>query len=278
MPSWVIIAGTVVISLVSAYGFLRLRCRGTGNPFGHRARWWAITIVVITAAVSPGARPGRHCGGQSHDRRLCRPHPAQRPVAGEGGPASVLGGAAARWPGIWSPWPPSRFAASMTGWATTCRLGAIPGSGRRRGCRSGCRMRRSTTTARSRAGGHRACDQLSRWRESVEHKIRIVRLIDLETTAARLEAALQDHPATRDSRKYAVDDLPRLTRRLIAEAENELHLFLALVYRLGYHSLLIYPFRPEPLPRPSPLRPTASPPGARQRFPSPSAPTDTSTL
>ena len=114
---------------------------------------------------------------------------------------------------------------------------------------------------------HRACDQLSRWRESVEHKIRIVRLIDLETTAARLEAALQDHPATRDSRKYAVDDLPRLTRRLIAEAENELHLFLALVYRLGYHSLLIYPFRPEPCRAPA-LRPTASPPGARQRFPS----------
>ena len=36
----------------------------------------------------------------------------------------------------------------------------------------------------------------------------------------------------------------RLASRLEVEALNELHLFLAYVYRLGYQNLLIYPFRP----------------------------------
>jgi hypothetical protein len=89
----------------------------------------------------------------------------------------------------------------------------------------------------------------------------VVRLIDLKTTASTLEMALRDHPATSDSRTYAVDDLPRLARRLTAEAENELHLFLALVYRHGYHRLLIYPFRPETFPDDDPV-PRAPDPSA----------------
>ena len=85
---------------------------------------------------------------------------------------------------------------------------------------------------------------LDRWRESITHKISIVRLISLDTTPARLGASLRMHPSTQHIRKYADDDLPRLARRLETEALNELHLFLAYVYRLGHHKLLIYPFRP----------------------------------
>jgi hypothetical protein len=90
----------------------------------------------------------------------------------------------------------------------------------------------------------RARADLERWRESITHKIGIVRLISLDTTEVRLRDALQMHPSTQNMRKYADDDLPRLARRLETEALNELHLFLAYVYRLGYHKLLIYPFRP----------------------------------
>src|ERR1700678_4272386 len=55
MPSWVIgVAGTFVLSLILAYGFLRLRCRGIGPPFGPRARYWALFIVVATAVISAG--------------------------------------------------------------------------------------------------------------------------------------------------------------------------------------------------------------------------------
>jgi len=90
----------------------------------------------------------------------------------------------------------------------------------------------------------RALEELCDWRDSIVHKINIVRLINLDTTPARLHDALQKHPSTQNLRRYADDDLPRLARRLESDATNELDLFLASVYRLGYHKLLIYPFRP----------------------------------
>ena len=54
MPSWVGVVGTFVLSLLLAYGFLRLRCHGVGPPFGPRAKVWAFIIVVATAIVSTG--------------------------------------------------------------------------------------------------------------------------------------------------------------------------------------------------------------------------------
>ena len=98
----------------------------------------------------------------------------------------------------------------------------------------------------------RARDELRRWRESIAHKVTLVRLINLDTTDARLHATLSSHPSTMDARTYSADDRPRLSRRLVADAENELHLFLSSLYRLGYHRLLIYPFRPEAAPRARP--------------------------
>jgi hypothetical protein len=81
-----------------------------------------------------------------------------------------------------------------------------------------------------------------RWHNSVVHKIGIVRLINLDTTPARLRATLESHASTQDRHKYAEDD-PELADRLESDALNELDLFLAYLYRLGYHKLLIYPFR-----------------------------------
>ena len=92
MPTWVVVVVTVVVSLASACGFLILRCRGIGNPFGRRARWWAVTVIVVTAGVSNRRRPGGHRGGRSRHRGLRRPDPAQQPVDGPGGPGL-------RWPG-----------------------------------------------------------------------------------------------------------------------------------------------------------------------------------
>jgi len=90
----------------------------------------------------------------------------------------------------------------------------------------------------------RALEELCDWRDSIVHKISIVRLINLDTTPARLDDSLQKHPSTQNLRRYADDDQQRLSRRLESDATNELDLFLASVYRLGYHKLLIYPFRP----------------------------------
>jgi hypothetical protein len=85
---------------------------------------------------------------------------------------------------------------------------------------------------------------LDRWRDSIKHKISIVRLIHLDARPERLRASLDLHPSTQHLRKYNDDDLLRLADRLETEALNELHLFLAYLYRLGYHTMLIFPFRP----------------------------------
>jgi hypothetical protein len=97
---------------------------------------------------------------------------------------------------------------------------------------------------KGRIKNQRALAELRDWRDSIVHKISIVRLINLDTTPARLRDSLQKHPSTQNLRRYADDDLPRLARRLESDATNELDLFLATVYRLGHHKLLIYPFRP----------------------------------
>jgi hypothetical protein len=93
-------------------------------------------------------------------------------------------------------------------------------------------------------GEGRARADMDRWLDSIAHKTSIVRLINLDAGPGRLQVSLQMHPATQHVPKYNDDDPQRLARRLEVEALNELHLFLAYAYRLGYHKMLIYPFRP----------------------------------
>jgi hypothetical protein len=47
-------AATVVVSVISAYFFLRLRCRRRGNPFGERARWCSLSIIAALVVLSTG--------------------------------------------------------------------------------------------------------------------------------------------------------------------------------------------------------------------------------
>ncbi|MEV0595428.1 hypothetical protein [Nonomuraea cavernae] len=43
---------TVGLAMISAIGFLLLRCQGTGRPFGPAGRWLAVAIVMLTGLVS----------------------------------------------------------------------------------------------------------------------------------------------------------------------------------------------------------------------------------
>jgi hypothetical protein len=234
--------GTFALSLMVAYWFLRLRCRGIGPPFGPRARYWALFIVVGTAIVSTGV--GLLILAASHD-----PGTAYVGIVVPGGLRL-------------SRWPPQRDRDLLPG--TLSALLTLPFS--RLYDRMGddmedwCDTRLAAAAAEPRwisdavtyyhrnvAGGLRnaqARADLDRWRASITHKISVVELINADADPARVRAALQLHPSTQNTRKYSDHDLPRLARRLEAEALNELHLFLAYVYRLGYHKLLIYPFRP----------------------------------
>ena len=242
MPSWVVgVVGTFVLSLLSASGFLWLRCRGVGPVFGPRARAWAFLIVVATALVSTGL--GLLLVAASHHIRaayvgLIVPsglwlttliqrdrHLVPKPLAAR--LTMPLGRLYDRMGDDMEDWCDTRLraAAEKPQWISAA-------------------AKYYYDQVEGRIRDKRAREELDSWRESIVHKISIVRLISLDTTPARLQASLAMHPSTQHIRKYADDDLLRLARRLETEALNELHLFLAYVYRLGHHDLLIYPFRP----------------------------------
>jgi hypothetical protein len=251
MPIWAETVATVAVSLVSAYIFLLLRCRGTGYPFGPRARWWAFAIIGITAAVSTGlglaaVAVGQH--GLAAYVGLLLPsglwlsrasaHRAQRRHG-----TSLLPQELVAWLALPLHHLEDRMGDDMQNWCDT-RLKVA--ASRPQWLADAAQYYYNQVKTRLKDTQDR--DQLNRWRESIAHKVRIVRLVNLDTTPERLRAALLSHPSTANTRTYSADDLGRLTSRLLVEAENELHLFLAYLYRLGYYKLLIYPFRKPPAP------------------------------
>ena len=246
MPNWGVV-GTFVLSLILACGFLRRRCRGIGPPFGPRARFWASVIVVATAAVSAGF--GLLIAAASHqiaaayvgiivpsalllsrlppqgDRLVTR-------LSSGGGPVFV-GVLALPFSRLYDRMGDDRE--PLARYQAHGRVGAAAvDSGRRN-----VLLRPGATRAQGRPGPGGSGRQV----KSITCSIEIVRLISLDTTPDRLRERLQMHPSI-PVRDYPDDDRPRLARRLESDALNELHQFLAVVYRLGYHKLLIYPFRP----------------------------------
>jgi hypothetical protein len=242
MPSWVIdVAGTFVASLIVGYGFLRLRCRGIGPPFGPRARYWALFIVVSTAVIS-GLVGLLLVVGSKHV-------PAYVGIIVPSG--------------LWlSKLPPQRdrdmlrrsFSDLLTlpfsrlydrmgddleNWVET-RLRVA--SSQPQWIAEAAQYYSNQAEGLPRDNGARV--SLDRWRDSITHKIGIVRLIDLDADTDRLRASLHLHPSTQHVRADSDDERSRLADRLETEAQNELRLFLACIYRLGYHRMLVYPFRP----------------------------------
>jgi hypothetical protein len=244
MPNWVVgVIGTFALSLILAYGFLRLRCRGVGPPFGPHARFWAFFIVVATAIVSTSA--GLLIVVASHHIHAAYagiivpsglwfsnlPPRGDRLSSGRRSPAAVLALPFSR---LYD-----RMGDDMQDWCDT-RLRAA--SAKPQWIADAVTYYYNQVRGGLKDG--QARDDLGRWQESITHKIGIVRLISLDTTPARLRAALQMHLSTQQIRTYTDDHLPRLASRLESDALSELNLFLAYVYRLGHHQLLIYPFRP----------------------------------
>jgi hypothetical protein len=243
MPSMVLGAvGTFAVAVMLACGFLWLRCRTIGPPFGPRARYWSLFIVLATALVSTGA--GLLIGAASH-----HDHAAFVGIIVPGG--------------LWlRKMPPQRdrdmLPRTMTGLLTLpfSRLYDAMGDDMQDWC--DIRLTAASvepkwisdaakyyyTQVAPRLRGKKALSDLERWRDSIIWKIDIERKIDSGVNPALVWATLQAHPATQHLRGPNDEDLPRLARRLETEALNELSLFLGYAYRLGYHKLLIFPFRP----------------------------------
>lgn len=258
MPSWVTDAGIFVIASISGCVFLLFRCRDAGSPFGPKARWWAITIVLITAVIS--TLLGGAAVAAGGDIRAA--------VVGIVVPSGLWlgrGSVQRRVDGITAP-------GSLLGWLTLPmrRLHDRMGDDMQDWCDARSRATTRSPELVSDAADHyhlqvvnqlknpQAREDIDYWRSSIAHRIAMAQRASRDTPEA-LRIALARHPATRDARKYPADDPDRLARRLRSEADNELHLMLAYMYRLGYRALVVYGgFKPMP-PRTS----TRSIPNAR---------------
>ncbi len=249
---------TFALSLIVACKLLRMRCRGIGPPFGPRARYWALFIVVSTAIVS--AAVGLLIAAASGSA-----------------PATLIGVVVSG--GLWfAKVPPHRDLNMLP--RTRSSMPTLPflrlyermGEDQQAWCDLRCEAAEPKAQYIADAVEYywnqmaRVTDpqdraRLDHRRASIAHKISLVRLIDLDAGPRRLAAYLQLHSSTENTRKYNVDDPDQLARRLKNDALNELHQFLAHAYRLGYHKMLIYPFRVGVY-RPEPPLPGAPPPGA----------------
>jgi hypothetical protein len=237
MSSFVSVVGVFSLSIMLAYGFLRLKCRGIAPPFGPHARPWALLIVLGTAVVSVGV--------------------GLLIAAASGYVGAVYAGILVPF-GLWFPrLPPQDLGLRTLGaWLRLpfSRLYDRMGDDMQDWC--GTRLQAASAEPQwiadavnyyyDQVQGRLKDDQvranLDGFRGSITHKISIVRLISLGTTSAWLQTSLQMHSSTRDTRRYSDNDLPLLAQRLESDALQELDLFLTLVYRLGYSQLLVFPF------------------------------------
>lgn len=241
MLSWVGgVVGTFALSLLLAHWFLRLRCRKIGPPFGPKARVWAIAIMVGTAVISTGV--GLLIVAASRDAHdafagLVVPFGLglSRLPPGELVPRTLGARLALPFSRLYD-----RMGDDMRAWCKT-RLDAA--------CVQAQYTADAATYYLQQVGPSLPPDSpagkpLQTWHDSIQHKITIYRLITLDTTPARLQDAMARHESTRDIGPCTPDELATLARRMRSDAENELSLFLAYLYRHGHHKLLIYPFRP----------------------------------
>ena len=238
-------AATVVVSVISAYCFLRLRCRKRGDPFGARARWCSLSIIAALVVLSTGiglayVALSHHYGATYVGLAL----PSvlwlgRASISRDGGQQpttltdvlmyplrrldDLMGDDMQEWCDV-----RSRAVAGHPAWVSDA-------------------VEYYWRLVAGRVKDEPARRDLGRWRESIRHKINAARLADLDSPQ-RLRDALSSHRSTRNSRKYQPDD-PRLADRLRSDAQNELHLFLFALYRLGFYDLLIYPFRPPAQPK-----------------------------
>lgn len=249
---------TFAIAVVSAYAFLRLRCRGVGPPFGRCARFGAVTIVVVTAVLATGLGlvvvAASHAIGATFVGLIAPSalwfSTTMTPAARRRSsvlPASVAAGLAFPLGRLYD-----RMGEDMQNW---CDARMAVASEKPQWLSGAAQYYFDQVSGRLKDGQARG--ELRQLRDSVEQKVRIARLAGTDTSPARLRAELQSHPATSDLRTYDPGDPPRLARRLTSEAQSDLRLLLIQVYRLGYHKLLIYPVR-APDPRRVVLRPVDS--------------------
>ena len=242
MPGLVLgVVVTFALSLILSCTFLRMRCRGVGTPFGRRARYWGTFIAVGTAAVSTAVgvlivAASSHSGA-AYAGIIVAPGlllskvPPQRDL--EMRPRTGAHLVTLPFSRLYD-----RIGDDMQAWCDY-RMAAAKSEPRYLGYTVQYYWNRM-----SQVRDQRTRDILDTYRKSIVHKMDCVRLIDLDASHAKLRDAFQQHPSTQHNRTFTDDDLIWHARRLESDAESELSQFLSRAYQLGYHKMLVYPFRP----------------------------------
>ncbi|HLX48376.1 MAG TPA: hypothetical protein VKS82_08590 [Streptosporangiaceae bacterium] len=251
--------------MVTAYVFLRLRCRGIGYPFGPLARWWSYSIITLTAIISAflGLAAGA-ASGQVHVAYVGVVLPIGLLLGRAPGDMGTRAGRAPGWLSHVLSFPlrrlNDRMGDDMHNW---CQERHRAVADNPKWVADAAQYYCNQVAGRIKDG--RTELYLGRLRESIQHKIKVMRAIELGDSPARLRNALQAHPATANQHQFTVDDLDLLSGRLRTEAEHELGMLLAFIHKRGFHKLLIYPFRPpkpgRPARRRGPSTPAAAGPG-----------------
>jgi hypothetical protein len=242
MPGLVLgVIVTFALSLFLSCRFLRMRCRGVGTPFGPRARSWGAFIAVGTAAVSTAVGmlivvASSHSGAAFAGvivapGLLLSRVPPQRDL-------EVRPRTRAHLLTLPFSFLADRIGEDMQAWCDY-RMAAAKSEPRYLGYTVQYYWNRMTGVR-----DQRTRDILDTYRKSIVHKMDCVRLIDLDASHAKLRDAFQQHPSTQHIRTFTDDDLIWLSKRLESDAESELCQFLSRAYQLGYHKMLVYPFRP----------------------------------
>jgi hypothetical protein len=227
MPGWVAsVALTALLSMASACVFLLARCRGVGRAFGPTSKWWAFSVIVITCvvatyiglAVPSGLWLGKVAKQRERRRRRWLPE------------AEVL----ASWLTFTVRRMDDRMGDDLDVWCEA----------RVRSACSSPRLLRDATVyyhdriVRRWPKDDRRRQALDREKDSILHKVEVVRLINLDTTQQRIDTALRAHPATSPLvGRFTREDL---ANRLLDSGENELRVMLSDAYRQGRSDLLIY--------------------------------------
>src|SRR5215469_9854731 len=204
MPSWVVgVAVTLAVSLISACGFLLLRCRGAGHPFGPHSRPWAITVIVITAAISTVL--GVAVVAASHHVRAAYIGLVVPSVLWLGKASAQRGrrpgSLVARQLAAYVMLPLRRLddgiGEDLQDW---CDARSRAVSGRPEQVADAAQYYYRQVAGRLKTDRDR--ELLYCWRESIRHKSTVVQMIGRGDRAGQVRAALQSHPSTSNMGTY----------------------------------------------------------------------------
>ncbi|MEU8249272.1 hypothetical protein [Nonomuraea sp. NPDC048916] len=232
---------TIGLALVSAVGFLLLRCQGKGRPFGPAGRRLAVTIIVLTGLVSASVAL---VGGIVLDEYL----------------STLLGAVAPS--GLWF----SQVRAGeaerrtlgkemATFWLVSllARLDQAMAEDQRGWCER--RLDDSWTVHELSLAAiryhERVCDRLTPEErrkervharlEAIERRLDVAALIEDGASRSKAVAALGGSRHTKQARyERYLNDLTRLHGILRHDAESDLLRLLASAYRAGHRSLPVY--------------------------------------